>query len=352
MPASPPNAQPEAGLQPLARLAQRAAQMTGTLMTPRVATRWRPLGDLPAYVPVLGVPDRDHRILRVDGWTAGGGSVSAPPLPPTQTGHGSWGSGAEVYADPIKEPVPGVDSLVLWEQVARFGISAVYGSMRSLSTALSTAVAAAGLPSRDAHLEGLRRHWLVDWVLEGDRLWPTGPADHPQLLAALAQAVLAVNREASSGPYGDADLRSRVWDLVAGPGPDAGQLTRRQIAGRRLMLLDPVDPYLRERACPVPTWSPPGVDPEQSVLDALPGDLQLRLEGVLSPRDRAVLRTYLAMDGAATWAQAAALVAPDGDAAALGDRVRRRLKRYGLEDSRRRGARATSAATASAWTER
>ncbi|WP_327250194.1 hypothetical protein [Streptomyces sp. NBC_01244] len=196
-----------------------------------------------------------------------------------------------LYAEKIMEQVPGRTPLELWEHVARSGTIAVYSAMRSLPAAVLTARAAASLPNRDEHLEGLRSHWLVDWIIDCDQVRPSGPACHPQLLAALVKAVGAQGqveyRERSDG-----ELLARLWEVVAGPGPDDGRLTRRQIAGQPLLLVDLEDPYVQDRARTVPTWSPSVLDTEQVALAILPGELQQRVQALLSPQDYAVLCAY------------------------------------------------------------
>ncbi|KUL27339.1 hypothetical protein [Streptomyces regalis] len=338
----PADAEPGRGLLPAARLAHRAARTTGSLLTRSARGAepwWLPVADLPAYLPVFATPDVSRRRERLNDQAGARHPATAAASDAAAVGE-LPAPGVNLYARKVTEPVPGQDALELWEHVAQFGTGFIYAAMRSLSAAVLTSRAAIGLPDREAHLEALRRHWLVDWITDADGTRPSGPVGHPELLAELANAVTA-RSELEDRPYGDGELRSRLWEAVAGPGPEAGLLTRRQVAGRRIVLIDPADPYVHDRARTLPAWSPSGLDPEEAVLGAEPGELQRRVEALLSAQDREVLRAYLALEGEGTWAEAAAAAVPGADAFALGERVRRRLKRFGQEAVRRRAAQAT-----------
>lgn len=338
-----PDTRPSPAAPVPASLAHWAAQTTSDLHTrgtPASVPWWHDVADLPSYLPVFASPEgegqRHHeqltaRIVARHIATAAAAPYAAAAVELTAHGIG-------VYAEKVTAQVPGRDPLELWEHVARFGAARVYGPMRSLAAAVLTARAALDGPERDAHLEGLRRHWLVDWIVDGDEMRPRGPANHPELLAELAEAVAGLG-QVEHRLCEDGELRAAVWEAVAGPGPDTGLLTRRQLAGRRLMLIDPGDAYVQDRAHTMPTWSRFGPDPEQAFFDSHPSALQ-QLVKELSTQDCAVLCAWL--EGGGTWAEAAALAVPGADAVGadlLGERVRRRLKRYGQEVVRRRAAR-------------
>jgi hypothetical protein len=328
---------PDRGTSSAARLAHQAALSTQSLLAhamPQPAPWWLPIANLPAFLPVLASHDATQERRQLSDRAVSRHRATAAEFAE---------EGIGIYADKLAAPVPGQLPLELWEHVAAFGTGFVYAAMRTLTAALLTARAAADLPDRDVHLEALRRHWLVDWRTDGQDMWPSGPSSRPDLLTDLATTVVTACRELRTH-VADGELRARLWDAMAGPGPDAGVLTRRQVAGRRIVLIDTGDPYVSDHARPVPTWSRSS-GPEDAVLAGERGELQRRVELLLSERDRAVLHAYLAMDGDGTWAQAAALAVPEADAFTLGERVRRQLKRFGREEARRRFARSSGPTT-------
>ena len=189
----PADAEPGRGLLPAVRLAHRAARTTGSLFTrngPGAKPWWLPVADLPAYLPVFATPDTSRKRERLNDQAGARHPATAAASDAAAVGELPV-PGGNLYASKVAEPVPGQDALELWEHVARFGTAFIYTAMRSLSAAVLTYRAAIDLPDREAHLEALRRHWLVDWITDGEDMWPSGPAGHTELLAELANAVTA-----------------------------------------------------------------------------------------------------------------------------------------------------------------
>ena len=348
MPTTSLQPKPAAGAQSrmLAAAAHQAAQ---TVCAHATAGRchgfaWAPwpesVADLPAYVPVCGSTDWTAERLQLADRVIASHRATAAAAPDTCAAVELAAVGIHVYAEKILEHAPDSDPILEWERAARFGPSALYAGMRTLSAAVLTARAVSGWPDYAAHLEAVRRWWLVDWVVDGDDVWVPGTDDDHALLAALGEAIADCG-DLANRPPADAGVLARLWGSIAGPGPEVSPLHRRQIAGQGVLLLDLADPYLQDRSRTLPTWSPAVSGPEEMVLAAEVGELQARVEASMPVRDRAVLHAYLA--GGKTWTQAAAAAAPHcGDPEALGERVRRRLKRFGLEDLRRCAGRRAS----------
>jgi hypothetical protein len=303
-----------------------------------------PVADLPAYVPVFGSTDWSAERLRLANLVVARHRATTTAAPDAAAAVELAAAGIHIYAQKLLEPTPDRDPVQEWEHTTRFGPSAVYAGMRTLAAAVLTARAVSGWLDYAVHLEAVRRWWLgwlVDWIADGDQLRAPGPDDGPELLDALGKAVADCGDLADRSLM-DGEVLARLWGAIAGPGPEMSPLHRRQGAGRRVLLLDLADPYLQDRARHLPTWSPTVTGPEESVLAGEPSALPARVEASMTARDRAVLHAYLAGDR--TWTQAAATAAPTcEEAEALGERVRRLLKRFGLEDQRRRAARHTPA---------
>ncbi len=306
------------------------------------------VADLPAYIPVFGYPDDSAERARHVDRVIARHHATGTELPYVAAAAELAGRGIHIYADKILERQPGRTAVEAWEEAARFGPGLLYTGMRSLSAAVLTVRSAARWPDHPVHLEAVRRHWLADWIVDGEEISAAGPAHHPELLAALARAVADCG-DLGTVPLPDSEVRARLWEAVAGPGPDTSPLSRRQIAGQPVVLANLGDPYLHERARHMPTWTDPLPGPETAMLAAEPSQLLPRVEALLSTQERAVLHAYLTGDR--TWAQAAAEAAPDyPDPKLLGERVRRRLKRIGSEDRRRSAARSATTATTAAST--
>ncbi|SEM68242.1 hypothetical protein [Streptacidiphilus jiangxiensis] len=299
------------------------------------------VADLPWYVPQFGLPDPDTRTVRQLDYVLGRAAAVGTQAPYAAAAAELARAGIHVYVDVTKHAGDG-DALALWEHAAGFGPGAVYAGMRSLPAAVLAARTCVGHPDYPAHLEALRRHWLADQVLDDTGMFAAGPADHPELLAALAAAVAGCSN-LDVRAFTDDELRRRLWESIAGPGPDVKPLYRHLIGNQSVLILDLAEPCYQARAHAMPTWSPADPSVEEAVLSRLPGQLQQRAEAALGARDRAVLRAYLASQ--LTWTQAAAEADPGcADPAALGERVRRQLQRFGQEQQRRRAARRGDAA--------
>jgi hypothetical protein len=254
----------------LAEIALEATRSVRALGT-RAGAAWssrsphdESVADLPWYVPVFGLPDPDTRMVRQVECVLERQQVAGVQAPYAAAAAELAKTGVYVYADVTKH-APSDGPLTRWGQAARFGPGAVYAGMRSLPAAVLTARDCAGHPDYPAHLEALRSHWLVDRFLSGDALFAAGPGADPELLAALAVAVAGCSNLAER-PVTDNELRARLWESIAGPGPDAKPLNKHQINGKDVLLLVLADPVYQAHAHAVPTWSSVGSSAEEAVL--------------------------------------------------------------------------------------
>ncbi len=149
------------------------------------------VADLPAYVPVFGSTDWAPERLQLADRVIASHRATAAAAPDTGAAVELAAVGIHVYADKILERAPDSDPVLEWERAARFGPSALYAGMRTLSAAVLTARTASGWPDYAVHLEAVRRWWLVDWIVDGDDVRVQGPGDDAGLLSALGKAIAA-----------------------------------------------------------------------------------------------------------------------------------------------------------------